>query len=47
MCAAKRDTLTGHFFASLCPLRQLAFSSAKRVLKVPFRLNIFTHTFMQ
>ena len=24
MCPAQRDTLTGHFFASLCPLRQFA-----------------------
>ena len=24
MSPAKRDTLTGHFFASLCPLRQFA-----------------------
>ena len=24
MCPAQRDTLTGHFFASLCPLGQFA-----------------------
>ena len=39
MCPAKRNTLTGHFCASLCPFRQLAFLSAKRILKASFRLN--------